>query len=50
MGRFKNTTTGVTFSVDDSKDGRYGDGFEPASEEKAPTKRTTKASSASDDK
>ena len=30
MGRFRNTTTGVVVSVDDSKDGRFVNGWEPA--------------------
>ena len=40
MSRFVNDATGVTFSVDDSKDERYGDGFTAAkSESKAPAKK-----------
>lgn len=46
MGRFRNTTTGVVVSVDDSKDDRFGEtsGFEPFAEEsekKAPAKRAS---------
>lgn len=29
MSRFRNTTTGVVVSVDDSKDGRFVNGWEP---------------------
>lgn len=30
MSRFKNSNTGVVVSVDDSKDDRFTDGWEPA--------------------
>lgn len=40
MSRFVNKATGVTFSVDDSKDERYvGEAFERADEKKAPAKK-----------
>ena len=43
MGRFRNLATGVVVSVDDSKDARFSDGFEPvkdgAAEKKAPAKK-----------
>lgn len=46
MSRFVNDATGVTFSVDDSKDERYGDGFTAAeSESKAPAKRSASSKS-----
>lgn len=38
MSRFTNTNTGVVFSVDDSKDDRYGEGFEPVVEAKSSPK------------
>lgn len=42
MSRFQNRRTGVTVSVDDSKDGRFGEGWEradqPAKQQKAPAK------------
>ena len=44
MGRFRNTTTGVVVSVDDSKDGRFVDGWEPA--DKPATKTATPAKKA----
>ena len=49
MGRFVNDATGVTFSVDDSKDERYSvDGFTPAKEEsKASAKKSTSSKSSS---
>lgn len=40
MGRFVNTRTGVVVSVDDSKDGRFTDGWEPAPEPKKPTSKS----------
>jgi len=47
MGRFLNKATGVTFSVDDSKDERFAEGFEPADSEpkKAPAKKAAAKSS-----
>jgi hypothetical protein len=42
MSRFRNTTTGVVVSVDDSKDGRFKVGYEPVDEapvKKAPAKK-----------
>ena len=41
MSRFRNTTTGVVVSVDDSKDERFVKGYEPADSEskKAPAKK-----------
>jgi len=41
MSRFRNTTTGVVVSVDDSKDGRFVNGWEPAEKPapKAPVKK-----------
>jgi hypothetical protein len=33
MSRFKNTSTGVVVSVDDSKDDRFSDGWESADAE-----------------
>jgi hypothetical protein len=33
VGRFKNLTTGVVVSVDDSKDARFDNGWEPADAE-----------------
>ena len=33
MGRFRNVTTQVVVSVDDSKDDRFADGWEPADAE-----------------
>ena len=42
MSRFRNTETGVVVSVDDSKDGRFAVGYEPADEtpvKKAPVKK-----------
>lgn len=46
MGRFVNTATGVTFSVDDSKDDRYVDGFERANEDGKPVKKAPAAKKA----
>ncbi|WP_294567603.1 hypothetical protein [uncultured Arthrobacter sp.] len=42
-----NDATGVTFSVDDSKDERYAVGYTPADEpeSKAPAKRSTSSKS-----
>jgi len=37
MSRFRNASTGVVVSVDDSKDERFGEGWESA--EKEPAKR-----------
>ena len=49
MGRFVNDATGVTFSVDDSKDERYAvEGFTPAAGESK--KSTAKKSTASKSK
>ena len=44
MSRFRNVSTGLVISVDDSKDARYGDGWESADkpsrpEPKAPAKK-----------
>ena len=40
MGRFMDKSTGVTFSVDDSKDDRYaGEGFQPAEPDEKPSPR-----------
>jgi len=43
MSRFVNKATGVTFSVDDSKDGRFAVGYEPADEKPAPKATAKKA-------
>lgn len=48
MSRFVNDATGVTFSVDDSKDDRHGLGFTPAADDstkKAPAKKATSSKS-----
>ena len=47
MGRFRNLKTGVVVSVDDSKDERFAQGFEPADSEtkKAPAKKAAAKSS-----
>ena len=49
MGRFVNKSTGVTFSVDDSKDERYaGEGYESAdapAAKKAPAKKAASSKS-----
>ena len=47
MGRFRNLKTGVVVSVDDSKDERFAEGFEPADSEpkKAPAKKAAAKSS-----
>ena len=45
MGRFRNSLTGVVVSVDDSKDNRYGDGWEPEDTEKPAKKPAAKKSS-----
>ncbi len=42
MGRFRNSTTGVVVSVDDSKNERFTDGWESPEEptsDKAPAKK-----------
>jgi hypothetical protein len=39
MSRFRNLTTDVVVSVDDSKDERYANGWEPA-DKAAPAKKT----------
>jgi hypothetical protein len=44
MSRFRNTTTQVVVSVDDSKDDRYTDGWEPA-DKPAPAAKTTRKTS-----
>ena len=36
MGRFRNTSTNVVVSVDDSKDDRFAQGWEALGEESAP--------------
>ena len=48
MSRFRNTTTEVVVSVDDSKDDRYTDGWEPAPAVKTPPAK--RASSKSNEK
>lgn len=47
MSRFRNVNTGVVVSVDDSKDGRYGDGYELVEEpaRKASPKKSINKSS-----
>jgi phosphoribosylformimino-5-aminoimidazole carboxamide ribonucleotide (ProFAR) isomerase len=45
MGRFRNVTTEVVVSVDDSKDDRFTEGWEPANKP-TPAKRTRKTTSA----
>jgi hypothetical protein len=40
MGRFRNLATDVVVSVDDSKDERFGDGWESATESKTPAKKS----------
>lgn len=41
MGTFVNSATGVQFSVDDSKDDRYTQGYEsPNDQAKAPAKKS----------
>jgi hypothetical protein len=44
MGRFVNIETGVTVSVDDSKNDRFSDGWESADKPapKAPAKKSSK--------
>jgi len=45
MGTFT-SPAGVTFSVDDSKDDRYGEGFEPVDEsKKTPAKKAASSKS-----
>ncbi len=47
MSRFRNTTTGVVVSVDDSKDDRFAAGYEPAADEaKSTAKASAKAATA----
>lgn len=48
MSRFRNTATGVVVSVDDSKDHRFTDGFEPADKPKAPAKKVAAKQSKSE--
>jgi hypothetical protein len=47
MGRFRNLQTGVVVSVDDSKDGRFEQGYEPADAEpkRVPAKKAAPAKS-----
>lgn len=45
MGRFRNLTTDVVVTVDDSKDERFADGWESASESKAPAKKSASSKS-----
>jgi len=40
MSRFKNTTTGVVVSVDDSKDDRFTAGWEAVADEPAKGKKS----------
>ena len=47
MGRFVSKSTGVTFSVDDSKDARYGDGWESADKPSRPEPKTPAKKAAS---
>jgi len=49
MGRFTDTTTGVTFSVADEKDDRYaGEGYKPADAgDKPKPKSSTRGSTTS---
>lgn len=43
MGRFRNSETGVVVSVDDSKDERFAQGFEPVGDaaKSAPARKAT---------
>lgn len=45
MGRFRSTSTDVVVSVDDSKDDRFADGWEPADQKKAPAKKAASSKS-----
>lgn len=49
MSRFRNTQTGVVVSVDDSKDARFVNGWEPAEKPapKAPAKKAVAKKTAS---
>lgn len=40
MSKFRNLATGVVVSVDDSKDGRFADGWEPANAPKRVAKKS----------
>lgn len=50
MSRFRNKATNVVFSVDDSKDGRYVDGFEPVNAPKPVKSPAKKAAAKPSDK
>jgi hypothetical protein len=45
MGQFRNATTGVVVSVDDSKDERFADGWEPVNKPAPAKKAAAKKSS-----
>lgn len=50
MGRFRNLTTSVVVSVDDSKDERYVEGWESADKPTTAKKATTRKATPSDTK
>lgn len=45
MGRFRNLATDVVVNVDDSKDDRFGDGWEAVKESKTPAKKAASSKS-----